>query len=250
MSNIIVAPDDDHRRMRRLLNHAFSDKALREQESLLQGHIRKLTANLAAVPGGKVDLNESAMFLIFDIISDLSFGTSTNCQESPTYHPWVSSLLNNIKLVVFESIPKRFGLLEKFLRPFIIPKVTKDARQNHYGWAREQTIRRLNTESARPDFLSYIMKHNQDPAKGGMTETEIFSNSAAFMGAGGETTAAIIMVTIYLLLKHPQYYEKAKKEIRVLFNTADDIKLQNIIDGAPFLQALIDETFRIYPPAL
>ena len=60
----MVADRDTHSRQRRLLSHAFSEKALREQESLLQMHISKLIEQLASRAGvDDVDLVSWLNFL-------------------------------------------------------------------------------------------------------------------------------------------------------------------------------------------
>ena len=44
--SIVSTPNPDHSRMRRLLSHAFSEKALREQEPLLQSYVDTLMQKL------------------------------------------------------------------------------------------------------------------------------------------------------------------------------------------------------------
>jgi len=64
----MVADRDTHSRQRRLLSHAFSEKALREQESLLQMHISKLMEQLASRDGADgVDLVSWLNFLSMQI---------------------------------------------------------------------------------------------------------------------------------------------------------------------------------------
>ena len=48
-SHIIVANDADHTRFRRVLSHAFSEKALAQQEVLLQGYVDLLVNRLKEV---------------------------------------------------------------------------------------------------------------------------------------------------------------------------------------------------------
>ena len=48
MKDILVADRETHVRQRRLLSHAFSEKALREQESVLAMYIEKLLEELSA----------------------------------------------------------------------------------------------------------------------------------------------------------------------------------------------------------
>lgn len=58
--SILLADTEAHTRMRRNLAHAFSDKALREQESLIQGYvelfIQRLHEQVQNDSKGKVDL--------------------------------------------------------------------------------------------------------------------------------------------------------------------------------------------------
>ena len=251
VQNIVTAPDPDHRRLRRLVNHAFSDKALREQEPLIAGHVRKLTCNLSSLASheGKANLTESFMYVVFDIISDLSFGKSFNCQESSTHHVWVSQVIDSITIVVLDSVAKRFPGLEYIIK-FAVPTNIAQSRDNHFAWSAEQVQRRLNSEVERPDLLAYITKKDQDPEKGGMSPEEVYQTAAAFLAAGAETTAAHSTATIFFLLKHPAYHKQLVDEIRTEFASAEDICLQRIIEKLPFLQAIIDEVFRMYPPAI
>lgn len=92
IQGILTAPDADHSRMRRLLSHAFSDKALREQESLIQSHVHELisglTKSIQGSSNGKIDLADWYHWTTFDVIGDLSFGESFNCLRDTMYHPW------------------------------------------------------------------------------------------------------------------------------------------------------------------
>lgn len=56
--NIISANDADHSRIRKTLSHAFSDRALKEQQELLEGYASLLVAKLseAAASRTTVDL--------------------------------------------------------------------------------------------------------------------------------------------------------------------------------------------------
>ena len=251
IKNIVTANDTDHRRLRRLISHAFSEKALREQESILLSHIRNFIENMSSPAlNGKVNITDYFTFLVFDIISDLSFGSSFGCQENNAYHPWVANLMANLQMVLLVSVTQRFPPFGKLLR-HVVPKDKLEARKKHTAWTAEKVDRRLHLETSRPDFLTYITHHNEEPEKGGMTRLEIYQNAAAFMGAGAETTAAHLTATTYFLLTHPQYHEQLVREVRSAFTSAEDIdNSQKILERIPFLQPVIDEVFRIYPVAL
>lgn len=72
--NIIVANDEDHTRFRKVLSHAFSDKALANQESLLQQYVDLLIIRLrenAAKDQGPLDMAMWYNAATFDVIADL-----------------------------------------------------------------------------------------------------------------------------------------------------------------------------------
>ena len=56
--NMINATIEDHSRMRRLVSHAFSDKAMKEQEPIIQGYVDVLIEQLKERADGqqKVDI--------------------------------------------------------------------------------------------------------------------------------------------------------------------------------------------------
>lgn len=58
LSQQVISNDDDHRRMRKLVSHAFSDKALSEQGDILLQHVDALLAHFraAATAGQPLDL--------------------------------------------------------------------------------------------------------------------------------------------------------------------------------------------------
>ena len=89
--NILLANDSDHARQRRLLAHAFSEKALRGQEDLVMQYIDLLLAQLRKLSdeGGPVDMVRWYNFTTFDVLGDLAFGESFGCLRSGGYHPWV-----------------------------------------------------------------------------------------------------------------------------------------------------------------
>ena len=91
--HILNANDADHSRIRKLFAHSFSEKALAEQEVLVQSYVDVLIKQLRK----QTDLNESSVvdlstwsgFTAFAIIGGLGFGEAFDCLEDPKYHAWV-----------------------------------------------------------------------------------------------------------------------------------------------------------------
>ena len=82
-SNLTMSDDINHARQRRALAHAFSQKALIEQEELIMGYVNAFIKNLDRLAANhtKANMVNWFNFTTFDIIGDLSFGEPFGCLE-------------------------------------------------------------------------------------------------------------------------------------------------------------------------
>ena len=78
----------------RNFSHAFSDKTLRESESILQHYIERMIEKLHSTTLQPINIIEGIECALFDIIGDLVFGSSFDSVESSERH--VSSLLSEL----------------------------------------------------------------------------------------------------------------------------------------------------------
>ncbi|KAL4764491.1 uncharacterized protein BDW70DRAFT_147682 [Aspergillus foveolatus] len=71
--NIMNTAGTYHARFRRLLNHAFSEKVLQEQQKLITEHIYSFNnkTDMFAKAGQAIDLSKWFVMVRFDVISDL-----------------------------------------------------------------------------------------------------------------------------------------------------------------------------------
>jgi cytochrome P450 len=79
-----MAGDADHARQRRALSHAFSTKALLEQEYIVKNYINVFSnkMNAFAEKGELVNVTDWFAFTTFDIIGDMALGEPFGCLES------------------------------------------------------------------------------------------------------------------------------------------------------------------------
>lgn len=79
--SILSANDADHSRIRRLLAHTFSDKALHEQQVMLQEYIGLFIHFLRtlAQANNTIYISGWLNYVTFDIIDELCFGESFDC---------------------------------------------------------------------------------------------------------------------------------------------------------------------------
>lgn len=246
---ILRAPGPAHGRQRRLISYAFSDKALRDQESLFKGYVVQLLEKLkaASANGAQLDLVRWYNYTSFDIMGDLTFGEPLKLLEGSDYNPWVSSVFGYVKLVLLNVVIRAWKL-DGFVR-WLIPQKVLDEQRNHARYASDRVQKRLATKTDRPDIWTYVLKHSEDEEhKGkGLQPTEMLSNGGLFMLAGTETTATSLSGLTFMLLKDPPRMARLVKEIRSAFSTLDELTL-NELPKLPYLNACIEEGLRIYPP--
>lgn len=100
-------------------------------------------------------------------------------------------------------------------------------------------------ETSRPDFITYITKHNDK--KAGVSDAEIVAQSATLVLAGSETTATLLSGATYQLLRNPVALGKLTEEIRTSFVTEGDIDFHRVSE-LDYLNACLEEGLRCYPP--
>ncbi|KAL1840908.1 hypothetical protein VTJ49DRAFT_7650 [Mycothermus thermophilus] len=257
--HIVITNDDDHRRQRRVLAHAFSEKALRGQEAIMRQYVDKLISRLRerAVPGepggSVVDVVKWYNFTTFDLVGDLTFGEPFGCLDSGGYHPWVAMLFDDIRLITVDETLRRKPALGALVWK-LVPKKWLASRMEHWERSRQTAMRRVESGNVtREDFMSYILRNNYDGESGGekggptMTPGEIVENANILILAGSETTATLLSGVTFLLLTHPDKYNRLVKEIRGAFATDADITLTGL-GGLDYLNAVLEEGMRMYPP--
>lgn len=246
--SIIGANEADHSRQRRLLAHAFSDKALREQEPLVQKYvdllIHRLHEQVQGEKHGKADMVRWYNYTTFDVIADLTFGDSFHCLRDKDYHPWVSMAFQAAKAFGFIAVKRFFPLWAKLENMFKGSEAAISFRRQFFGFVNKKVSERLSMQTVRPDFMSFIMRHQDD---NGMTLGEIESTMAVFMVAGSETTATMLSGTTYLLLRNLDKLKMLIEEVRGTFNSQQEITIAEV-NKMPYLNAVLNEGLRLYPP--
>lgn len=243
--SIITAPHKEHQGYRRLLSHAFSERALREQEPLMKVYVDLLIAKLhKRVDEKRLDMVDWYNWTTFDLIGDLSFGESFGCLEAAQYHPWVEMLFSSIKMTVLIAaaavVP--FGM---WLLAITVGVKGMKIRQTHMDLTIEKVSKRLEAKTDRNDFMQYILRENANGLT--MSKEEIMATCWHLIIAGSETTATLLSGATYYLLRNPDAMKKLKEEIRTTFQSEDQINIMNV-SGLKYMLACLDEAMRLYPP--
>ncbi|KAK3672299.1 hypothetical protein LTR78_007839 [Recurvomyces mirabilis] len=247
----ITADDANHSRQRKILSHAFSDKALKEQEPLLKHWAEKMQQKMLeqATAGKPVDVLKMLNCTTFDIMGDLTFAESLDMLEESEYSPWVKTIFASIKFgTMIRGVKTYSPMVDSLVTSLLarVPAVQKKAKE-HFGYSSDRVDRRLDREPERPDLWSRILEKSPLDAEGGLTLGEHHSIASLFMLAGTETTATALSGTTYHLLKNPDTMAKLNEEVRSAFLSFEDMHLESLA-RQKYLVAVIQEGLRMYPP--
>jgi cytochrome P450 len=178
--NMLVHDNPDHRRLRRLVEHAFS----RHSVDTMRGRIGVLCDGLLDGLSGRetVDLMEAwARPLPVAVICEL---LGLPDEDRPKFTRWVMALFRSVSLFgILLALPRIFRLLKYFRR--------------HFEHCRQQP---------RPGLMTALVQAEQDGDK--LSEDELLAMAFLLLFAGFETTVHLLSGGALALLKAPQQKER------------------------------------------
>ncbi|KAF4446417.1 hypothetical protein F53441_9934 [Fusarium austroafricanum] len=258
-----------HARKRRVMNHAFSDKALRSCEPFIHANIDRWLELMNQEIGEKewsnsLNMARWADHLIFDTLGELCFGLMTGFMS--IQHP-----VNSLDTPMNETVTNMrcqiafspFASIWAWLKPRglddLLAASAPPALSNWQTFVQKCFAERAKAEdemqkphnsdfNGRKDFFHYLLQA-VDPETGkGYTDQELFGESESLIIAGSDTSAIALAAAIFYLSRYPLAQEKLVEEIHSAFSSYDDIKSGPALHSCHYLRAFIDETLRMSPP--
>jgi cytochrome P450 len=166
--NILSEDREPHSQLRKQMAHAFSDKAMREQEPLIERYISQLIKGLrehcvdkytddekSAPRPVPLDIKTWYNWTTFDVMGDLAFGEPFDCLEKAEYNPWVAAIAHGVRQGPIFGLIRILGM-EPVVRPIL--KQFLRARKTHLGSTTEMLKRRIARGAAdRPDIIAPLL---------------------------------------------------------------------------------------------
>ncbi|KAK3693167.1 cytochrome P450 [Podospora appendiculata] len=250
--NLLGADRATHARMRRLLAHGFSAKAMLAQQPLIASYVDLFIARLCDIVRenegkGPTEVNLVAWFnyVTFDVIGDLAFGAPFESLARGREHPWVAAVFNSVE---------EFGrvLAVRWYAPLLLPVLKAVAGlgvpiQQQADFVGGQIDKRLGLEGRRPDFIDSLLHAKREDGEAGLTREEIVQNMRLVVLAGSETTATVLSGAVFFLARHKEVQRKLAREVRERFKREDEIDMLSV-QGLTYMLAVLDETMRMFPP--
>ena len=255
--SLIMAPRDTHRRQRRHVSHAFSEAALAEQQSYVLKYLDMIMDKFGEFAKQETEVNfvDWVNFMTFDILGDLAFGESFGSLSQDDYHPWVRALVDSVHGFSLAHFIRCHPLFAPIF-PFMLG--TKFIKQvlfvHRFSVAKAQArIDRGEVPGRTRDFMSYISRPGKkdvsDGSDQGLTRQEQIVLAPLLVTAGSETTATALSGFMFLLGRHHEAMRHLQQEIRGACRDGKEVDIKSSA-RLPYLQACIEETLRLYPPAV
>lgn len=244
--------------VRSLLSPTFTAARLKQMAPLIAQCSAVTLTNLGRLADEKETFEAKSFFGSYslDVIASTMFGLQLNSQDDPD-NPFVRHAkkafdisLFSINMLIFIFFPALSFLIAKIAKISFFPM--EPFKFFHESTKRILEMRR-NQKEYRPDFLQLMLdvhKEIQDEniAQKGLTDDQILANAVIFFLAGYETTGTLLAWLAYCMAVHPDWQEKVHDEIES--SIADGDINYNNVNQLETLDMILNETLRMYPPAL
>lgn len=225
----------------------------------LHEHIDEQVANLVRLINNKyisteqnhykaVDLAQKVQYFALDVISTLAFGKTLGyLAEDQDKFRYIETTNQTVYILVSTAlIPGIISILQSPYMKWIMPRIENMAGiGNVITFAKETVGQRYGTNAlVKQDMLGSFVKH-------GLSQKDSETEALVQLIAGSDTTATAIQSTILFLMTSPKVYARLQVEIDEAITSK---RISSPITDAearvfPYLQAVILEGLRLFPPA-
>lgn len=265
--------EDYHSKYRRCVNSAFAMSSLVHYEPLVEKTMDVFlnqTQRLFAETGRSCNFNQWLQYFAFDVIGDLTWSKRLGFVEKNEDVDGIIEFLGNFLSyagpigqmptldLLLEKNPLRLLSQRLGLSKTVFP-VTLFAQKNSNERATEIAKIKAHglsdrTSTSGVDLLSKFAQAAHDHPEF-MTDTQVLTSCISMVFAGSETTAISLSSVFYFLLKHPRCYKKLMEELdTAVSNGLIAPRPSKIVSWSesqklPYLDAVIQESFRLHPAA-
>jgi cytochrome P450 len=233
---LLTTDDEQHDRARRLIQPAFSRRAVEDQVAVMVDEADLAIAGLRA--GEDLDVYLWTRRLALGIALRGLFGIEADVHRRDEVAERFESALS------FYYRQAWWQLLRGPGTPF--DQMQRQRRALVQLVLDEIAQRRRTLSDSGEDVLSRLLRAQDGSDR--LTDLEITDQVLTLMFAGHDTTTSTISFMLYELARHPQELQLLQAEIEELVGDGPPSP-PLLFDGLPRLEAVLAETLRLYPAA-
>uniref|UniRef100_A0A663LNI6 Thromboxane-A synthase n=1 Tax=Athene cunicularia TaxID=194338 RepID=A0A663LNI6_ATHCN len=234
--------------------------------------------------GKAFDIQRCYNCFTLDVVGSVAFGTEVDSQKNPD-DPFVKNCRTFFEMSLFKPLLILILSFPFIMIPLL--RIFPNKKQKELNGFFIQTIKNAiifrdqqDAAERRRDFLQWMLdsrnsadslaagcfdvsspsaasRQNESPLAGRapsekvqkmLTEDEIAGQAFLFLIAGFETTTSTLSFATYLLATNPECQEKVLQEVDE-FSAKHMVPDYQNVQELPYLEMVIAETLRMYPPA-
>ncbi|XP_028624288.1 thromboxane-A synthase [Grammomys surdaster] len=286
-NSVLLLRDRRWEEVRGALMSAFSPERLNEITPLISQACELLVTHLKryAASGDTFDIQRCYCCYTTDVVASVAFGTQVDSQNAPEdpfvqhYRRVFAFCIPRPLLALILSFPSIMVPLAR-----ILPNKNRDELNGFFNTLIRNVIALRDQQAAeerRRDFLQMVLDAQRSMSSVGvegfdmvaealssaectgdppqrchatstskpLTMDEIVGQAFLFLIAGHEIITNTLSFTTYLLATHPDCQERLLKEVDLFMEKHPAPEYRNLQEGLPYLDMVIAETLRMYPPA-
>ncbi|XP_060215856.1 cytochrome P450 CYP749A22-like [Lycium barbarum] len=236
-------------KLRKVAEYAFHGQSLKEMIPAMIGSAEAMLKTWKSYEGKEIEVYEHFRNMSAEVISRTAFGSSYLEGKH------IFQMLDKLSLLIYMASGKtRIPGIKKLFRTSedIESGKLRDALSDSIMLMlkkREDNVKTGQAESYGSDFLGSLLKaHHDADVKTRISVDDIIDECKTFYFAAHETTTNLLSWSVLLLAIHPDWQDKARKEVRELYSQenpkTDSISRLHIVG------MVLNETLRLYPPVV
>jgi len=235
----------EHAARRKLLARGFSQRHLREQwETIVRDKVDLAVARIKAdAMSGTADVLKWWTYLATDVSAHLMFGESFGMLENGKRVPYIEALE---KATISSAISWELPLVYWIGRmlPFSATKAVFHANSTLLEQGRV-AIENSKSGGYHTANIFATIVNEAEKGDGTLTDEEVQTEAGNLIVAGSDTTGITLTYLTWCVLKQPTLQSALEEEV----SEAEDLLSDAALEQLPILNAVIEETLRLYGAA-
>ncbi|XP_018404336.1 PREDICTED: cytochrome P450 9e2-like [Cyphomyrmex costatus] len=248
--NLFSLRGEKWRNVRTLLSPSFTSSKMKMMFTLMSECAVDFAKFLSMLPTDKSDMNIKEAFSKYtnDVIATCAFGIKVNTMKDPTnkfyvYGKEATNFLGSrsLKFIFLRTFPSLGRILNiKLINDYVL-NFFKDIIKTAIATRDAEHI-------TRPDMLQLMMDIRGKESHRELDIDDMTAQAFVFFFGGFDTSSTAMSFAAHEIAANPEVQNKLQQEIDKVLEESNGKVSYEAINRLEYLDAVINETLRLYPP--